>query len=179
MVKRKRIVGICGSASENSSNLSILKSIEELEKSTIDFEILDSLAELPHFKTSLTTNNVPEKIIQLRTTIEQADGVIICTPEYIFSIPSGLKNLMEWYVSTSIFTKKPTELIVASADGVKVLEELELIMKTIQASITRETTLLIQGVKGKINPEGQLVDEKTEKKITTFNKAFINLLNTK
>nr|WP_298555227.1 NAD(P)H-dependent oxidoreductase [uncultured Algibacter sp.] len=33
----------------------------------------------------------------------------MCTPEYVFSIPSGLKNTIEWCVSTNAFSNKPTE----------------------------------------------------------------------
>ena len=68
--------------------------------------------------------------VELRKDIERADGVIICTPEYIFSIPSGLKNVIEWCVATTIFTDKPTGLITASANGLQGHEELKLIMRT-------------------------------------------------
>ncbi|GAA3592911.1 NAD(P)H-dependent oxidoreductase [Flavivirga amylovorans] len=146
----KNIIGICGSASQSSANLSILKWIAESKKSNFNLDIIDDLTELPHFNTELTDKNVPEQIVAFRNRIANADGIIICTPEYVFSIPSGLKNLIEWCVSTTVFSDKSIGLITASASGLKGHEELKLIMETIQTKFTDETTLLIQGVKSKI-----------------------------
>ena len=69
MIKKKNIIGICGSASQNSGNLSILKWVAELEKSDFNMEIIDNLTSLPHFTTELTDKNVPEKIIEFRNKI--------------------------------------------------------------------------------------------------------------
>lgn len=169
---KKNVIAICGSASWNSRNLSILKYIADLEKSEFDFEIIDNLADLPHFKTEQTDINVPEIIVDFRTKITNADGVIICTPEYIFSIPSRLKNAIEWCVSTTVLSNKPIGLISASANGEKAYEELKLIMETLQAKLTEKTSLLIQGVKGKVGNNGQILDKKTETELKKFVQSF-------
>ena len=176
-MNKKKIVGICGSASRNSGNLSILKFIAECEKSEFDFEIINDLTEFPHFRTELTDSNVPQEIVDFRNKISGADGIIICTPEYIFSIPSGLKNLTEWCVSTTVFSNKPSGLITASANGNEGHKELQLIMKTVQSVLTDETTLLIKGVKGKISKEGKITNENTEKELRKFTQSFIKLIN--
>lgn len=175
MIEKKNIIGICGSASRNSVNLSILKLIAELENSNFNMEIIDDLTELPHFKTELTDKNVPEIIVEFRNRIANADGIIICTPEYVFSIPSGLKNMIEWCVSTTVFSDKPIGLITASASGINGHEELKLIMETVQTNFTAETTLLIQGVKGKVDKEGQITNENMEIELLKFVKSFKNL----
>ncbi|MEP1489380.1 MAG: NAD(P)H-dependent oxidoreductase [Algibacter sp.] len=176
MDKRKNIIGICGSASQNSANFTILKIIAELGTFNFNLEIIDDLTEFPHFKTELTDKNVPEKIIKFRNRIENSDGIIICTPEYVFSIPSGLKNMIEWSVSTTIFSNKPIGLVTASASGEKAHEELKLIMKTIQTNFTDETTLLIQGIKGKVNKEGQILDKKIENELKKLVLSFSKLV---
>ncbi|PXX22208.1 NADPH-dependent FMN reductase [Arenibacter sp. ARW7G5Y1] len=172
MIKIKNIIGICGSASRNSANLSILKWISELDKVNFNLEIVNDLTELPHFKTELTDKNVPEQIIDFRNKIENADGIIICTPEYVFSIPSGLKNMIEWCVSTTVLSNKPIGLITASASGEKAHEELKLIMETVQTKFTDETTLLIQGIKGKVGKNGKISDKKTEAELKKFVESF-------
>jgi NAD(P)H-dependent FMN reductase len=172
MGDRKKILGICGSATKNSSNVAILKMIAELAGAQFELQIRDDLNELPHFETELTDNNVPEKIIELRNQISGADGIIICSPEYVFSIPSRLKNALEWCVSTIVFTDKPAGIITASANGEKGHEELKLIMETLQAKLTDETMLLIQGVKGKINKDGAISDEKTKGELKKFVQSF-------
>lgn len=175
MIEKKNIIGICGSASQDSANLFILKLIAELENSDFNMEIIDDLTELPHFKTELTDKNVPEIIVEFRNRIANADGIIICTPEYVFSIPSGLKNMIEWCVSTTVFSDKPIGLITASASGLKGHEELKLIMETVQTNFTDKTTLLIQGIKGKVNEEGKVSDENTRNELKEFIRAFKDL----
>ncbi|MDO5968634.1 NAD(P)H-dependent oxidoreductase [Flavivirga aquimarina] len=176
MNKKLKILGINGSASKNSSNLSILNIITEIGKSRFELKIIDDLTELPHFKTELTDINVPKKIIEFRNEIEKADGIIICTPEYIFSIPSGLKNAIEWCVSTTAFSQKPIGLITASASGLKGHEELKLIMETVETKFVEDTTLLISGIKGKIDKNSSLKDLETKKQLDKFVNAFQKLI---
>ncbi len=63
----------------------------------------------------LDGENPPEAVLAFRKQIAAADGVLICTPEYVFTLPGSLKNALEWCVSTTIFSQKPTGLITASA----------------------------------------------------------------
>ena len=169
---KKTILGINGSASENSSNLTILHFLNHLSKDDFEFKIIDDLTFLPHFKTALTENNVPKEVLFFRNEIANADGIIICTPEYVFSIPSGLKNAIEWCVSTTVFSDKPVALITASAHGEKGHQELQLIMETRQTIFTDETTLLIQGVKGKVSKEGGIIDETTKDELILLFNSF-------
>lgn len=177
MIENKNIIGICGSASRNSANLSVLKWIAKFENSIFNLEIIDDLTEFPHFKTELTDKNVPKQIIDFRNKIADSDGIIICTPEYVFSIPSGLKNILEWCVSTTVFTDKPVGIITASTSGEKGHEELKLIMETIQTRFTEESTLLIKGINGKVNKELDILDKNTEIKLKNFMSAFMDLLD--
>lgn len=177
MNKGKDIFAIIGSASKNSSNLQLIKKIKELTSTYFNIKIFDSLSALPHFNPELSIANTPQIILDFRNSILHADGILICTPEYIFSIPSGLKNAIEWCVSTTVFSNKPIGIITASASGIKGHEELKLIMKTVDTIFTDETTLLIQGIKGKVDTGGSITDEKTMKAMENFIESFKELLN--
>jgi len=179
MTKKKNIFVIIGSASSDSANLKLVEQIATLTKNELNLTIYNDLKSLPHFNPELSTNNPPKEIVELRNSIEKSDGIIICTPEYIFSIPSGLKNAIEWCISTIIFTDKPTGLITAATSGQKGHEELQLIMKTAMSKFTEETTLLIQGIKGKFDRQGNLTDQETQKRLSKFINAFINLVRGK
>lgn len=172
---KKQILVIVGSASKESSNL---KLVEYIASMCLDYDvtIFNALHTLPHFDPALTDNNTPQEIVDIRKAIENADGIIICTPEYIFSIPSGLKNLIEWCVSTTVFSMKPIGLITASAQGEKCHEELKLIMKTVETIFTEKATLLIQGIKGKISDEGIIKDEGLVLELEQFIKEYHKLL---
>lgn len=174
----KNIFVIIGSAGKNSANEKLVGYLEQLSKGYFKFRVFTDLKTLPHFDPGFSTDNPPKEIIKFRNQIEKADGIIICTPEYIFSIPAGLKNAIEWCVATTIFSDKPTGLITASASGQKGQKELRLIMKTLMAKFNNDTTLLIQGVKGKINNEGQVTDEKIKTDLSEFIEALRKLVNT-
>ena len=168
----KTILAINGSASENSSNHKLIANFAELSKDFFTVTAFKDLKSLPHFDPELSINNTPALIVNFRKAIENADGILICTPEYVFSIPSGLKNAIEWCVSTTVFSDKPTALITASASGEKGHEELQLLLKTLMATFTAGTTLLIQGIKVKINQQGEITDSKTKDSLANFVYSF-------
>ncbi|WP_431610812.1 NADPH-dependent FMN reductase [Chryseobacterium sp. 'Rf worker isolate 10'] len=170
MPYRKKIVVIIGSASENSSNLKLMEQILENMDST-DFQIYNDLSVLPHFDTALTDENTPEEVLKMREDVKNSSGVIFSTPEYIFSIPGRLKNMLEWCVSTTIFSEKPVAVITASASGEKGHEELLLILKTLGAAVDDKHQALIKGIKGKFDSNGLLESNtfaKVSKLVTDF-----------
>lgn len=168
----KKILAIIGSASSQSANLRLVEWLAAISKPDLECNIFNSLADLPHFNPELSLEGTPQAVIDFRNAVSEADGILICTPEYVFSIPSGLKNAIEWCVATTIFSGKPTGLITASASGIKAHEELQLIMKTIQAHFTEDTTLLIQGIKSKIDLQGNIQDDQTKQQLAHFMSAF-------
>jgi chromate reductase len=172
--KKIKILAITGSTRKKSTNFKILKYISEEIKKGFEVEIFEDLDKLPHFNPDLDTDNLPQIIISFRNKIIQADGVMICTPEYVFSLPGSLKNALEWCVSTTIFSKKKVGLITASASGEMGHEQLILIMKTLEAQFEDENLLLIQGVRGKINEEGKIVNDETLAALQQFITNFEN-----
>ncbi len=52
------------------------------------------------------------------------------------------------------------------------------IMRTVGAAFTPETTLLIQGVKGKIDANGVITDAETLQAVEHFLQSFTNHVNT-
>lgn len=150
-----------------------------LEKnSSIHFQMYDDLSVLPHFDTSLTDVDTPEEIIKMREYIHDSAGVIISTPEYIFSIPSRLKNLLEWCVSTNVFLDKPVAIITGSASGDKGHEELSLILKTLGAVTDDKHQLLIKAIKGKFGSDGSVENNtfaKVLELVTDFEQSVSSL----
>lgn len=177
MANKKNILVLIGSASQHSANEKLVALFSKLTSLDFNVTIFKDLKTLPHFDPELSADRPPQSILAFRKSIENADGILICTPEYVFSIPSGLKNVIEWCVATTVFSDKPIGLITASADGQKGHEELQLIMKTLMAKFTPATTLLIQGIKGKINEQGELTDTTTAEHFSQFIKDFKNLIN--
>jgi NAD(P)H-dependent FMN reductase len=176
MTPKKKVLGILGSTKAHSSNERLLKKIGEILQGYVDLIIFSQIAELPHFNPDLDNEEVAPLVADFRNQIAEADGVLICTPEYVFSIPGSLKNALEWTVSTVVFSGKPIGIITASASGDKGHELLQLIMRTLGAQFDEDTLLLISGIKGKINEQGEIIHKETLEKVNYFSKAFLQIL---
>jgi chromate reductase, NAD(P)H dehydrogenase (quinone) len=175
----KKVLAICGSTRIQSANLGIIRSVAQLLSKEVEIEIYNELSLLPHFNPDLDKGQAPEIVERLRNKIRSADGVLICTPEYVFSLPGALKNAIEWCVSTTVFSEKPVALITASASGSVAHESLRLVMKTIYSDVRSETQLLVQGAKGKVTNEGRIADASTAEQLINLASAFLKQLNKK
>lgn len=174
---KKKILALSGSTKKQSVNLALLKAIAATYSERITVDLYDGIDRLPHFNPDKDTETPPESVTDFRKRIASADGVLICTPEYVFSLPGSLKNAIEWTVSTTIFSKKPVALIVAAASGEKALESLQLIMQTLDATIPENGSLLIKGAKGKIEPDGTITDVETEAQLDNLMDSFLRSLD--
>ena len=172
----KKVLAICGSTRTHSANLGIIRYVEKILSAEVQLEIFNELSALPHFNPDLDNDNAPEIVERFRDKIRNADGIFICTPEYIFSLPGAMKNAIEWCVSTTIFSEKPVALITASASGTLAHESLQLVMKTIYADLRKETQLLIQGAKGKVDNNGTISHFATAEQLQKLCLAFITHL---
>lgn len=173
---KKQILTLIGSATENSSNLKIVQSIAA-HFEHLNFQIIQDLHSFPHFETKRTLNNVPDKIVWLRQQIRDADGILFCTPEYIFSIPSGLKNILEWCVSSVDFSNKPVSIITAAASGEKGHEELRMIMQMLGAFVIDENNVLIKGIKSKFDTTGNLEETTLHQVLNTIKNFDVTIEN--
>lgn len=176
-MKKKLILAISGSTKANSTNELILRTIAEIYSERLEFEIYTEIAELPHFNPDLETGEPPASVKKFRALIEKADGVLISTPEYVFSLPGSLKNALEWTVSTVIFSDKPTAFIIAAASGEKAFESLGLILKTIGAKVAENSKLIIKAAKGKFDSQGEISDQKMLQEIEVLVKDLLENLN--
>jgi len=167
-ISKKKVFAISGSSRRNSTNENILKYIAKKFSDKIELEIFEGINKLPHFNPDLDNENPPQIINDFRNKVIKSDAIIFCTPEYVFSLPGSLKNVIDWNVSTTIFSKKPIGIIITAASGEKALESLSLIMKTIEAKISDKTNLVIGGAKGKITPNGEIIDQEIKDKIEYF-----------
>lgn len=162
----KKILAICGSTRQNSINLELLKIISVLEKGNIEFQIFTQIGYLPHFNPDLDTpENVPPFVVKFRNKLKEADGILICTPEYAMGVPGTLKNALDWTVSSMEFSQKPTALITASTNGEKGHQSLLETLKAIEVKIDDKNALLISTPRTKIK-DGIITDSETLEKVS-------------
>lgn len=172
----KKILAICGSTRKHSVNSHILHHIAHQYGAKAVFTMYEAIDQLPHFNPDLDTDPLPGSVVCFRQRIAEADGVLICTPEYVFSLPGSFKNAIEWTVSTTLFTHKPAALITASSSGQKAHEALNLVMKTVGVQLGQKGSLLITAPKTKLTIDGQVTDPATATAITELMDDFLGIL---
>ena len=83
----KKILALPGSLRAESSSNVVLKIISENLPDSVSFEIYDQIGSLPHFNDPKET---PQVVQDFKNKIQQADAILICTPEYAFGVPGSL-----------------------------------------------------------------------------------------
>jgi NAD(P)H-dependent FMN reductase len=129
--------------------------------------------QLPHFDDKA---DVTGDVIAFRKLIFDADGILICTPEYAFGIPGTLKNALDWTVGSGEFDKKPVALITASSIGEKGHAAMINVLTAINGRMSEATNLLISFIRSKIGADGEVSDEKTISYISNLVDAFIKMM---
>jgi len=176
MKNKKKILAISGSTRSESTNLYLIKAIIHLTNGIFEINLFKDLTKIPHFNPDLDHEKSPQEVIAFRNELKQADGILICTPEYAMGVPGTLKNAIDWTVSSCEFSHKPTALITASSVGEKGHASLVETLKIIEAKITEETQLLISFAKTKINNENKIIDPITANQIKNLIHAFNQLI---
>jgi NAD(P)H-dependent FMN reductase len=90
----KNILFIVGSLRKDSFNRQLAKEAEKYLAGIATVNYLD-YTEVPFINQDIEYP-APAAVTKLRETVAKADGIWIFTPEYNFSYPGHLKNLLDW-----------------------------------------------------------------------------------
>ncbi|MED1808108.1 NAD(P)H-dependent oxidoreductase [Bacillus subtilis] len=92
METKINILALSGSSRKKSSTQKALNSLKKFMPNSVEYEIYNGIEKLPHFNRDLDSDKPPVEVQVYRELLSRADGVIICTPEYIKGVPGVLKN---------------------------------------------------------------------------------------
>jgi chromate reductase len=90
-----RIAGVAGSLRRASFNRGLLRAAVELAPEGMTIEPLE-IRELPHYDADLDVDGGPDVVRAFKQHIIAADGLLIATPEYNYSMSGVLKNALDW-----------------------------------------------------------------------------------
>jgi len=113
-----QLLGICGSLRRGSYNRMLLRTVIEMLPSEIAVETAE-IGDIPLYNADLDTVDPPAPVRRLRAQIASADGLLIASPEYNYSVPGGLKNAIDWAsrpANNSVLNRKPIA-IMGTAGG--------------------------------------------------------------
>ncbi len=92
-----RVVALSGSTSLNSLNTKLLTLvIPKLTARAVTVDAFDfRAAKVPMFDPDVHPNEPPKSVLDFKERLRAAQGLLIVSPEYNYSIPGALKNLID------------------------------------------------------------------------------------
>lgn len=138
------ILAISGSAHEKSGSYYLLKAIQTQFKDGYTFSIADTISQFPLFTPPRLKEGVPEAVQKLKQQLEEADAVIIATPEYTHNIPAVLKNMIEWCTHSGEFENKnvlPITFTPHEPRGEHAMQSLLFSLNTMNAKVVAQLPL--------------------------------------
>lgn len=177
-------IGLVGTNSDKSTNRQLLQFMKQhfSEKATI--EIVE-IRDLPLFNKP-EDKTLPPLVKEIADKIEQADGVIISTPEYDHAVPASLMSALNWLsYGTYPFVDKPVMITGASYGTLgssRAQAHLRHMLDSpeLKARIMPSSEFLLNHSLQSFDEENNLKDlEKTEELSNLFDDflIFVNIVN--
>jgi chromate reductase, NAD(P)H dehydrogenase (quinone) len=162
-----KVLGICGSLRKASYNMSALRACSELMPQGMTLQIT-SLAEIPMYNQDLFDAGMPPSVKRLREEIAAADGLLIASPEYNFSLTAALKNAIDWAsrAPNQAFQDKPVAIFSATQGplgGPRNQYDLRRMLVQLWAHPLPRPEVFIGAANTKFDAQGKLTDETTRK----------------
>jgi chromate reductase len=113
----------------------------------------------------------PAPVIRFRDMLAKADGLVIVSPEYNYSIPGGLKNAIDWASrgEDSPLLNKPVALMGATPGmwgTVRMQTAFNPVFQFLNMKPVFKPEVLIAQAKNKFDAEGKLTDEKSRELVS-------------
>lgn len=176
-----RIAVLCGSLRQQSLNRKALALATRSLPEGTEIEQLD-FRDVPPFDGDVLAHDVPEVVVALAQRIRECDGVVIATPEYNFSIPGVLKNMIDWVSrgDDQPFNGKPVAILSASPGplgGARMQYDLRKVMLFVNAMVLIKPEVFIGNAAAKFAPSGECTDEVTRAFVQQQMNAFVKWID--
>src|SRR3954454_24369251 len=113
--KRMRLLLVCGSTREGSSNALALQGLHEAGHAGVTTDYYTGLRTIPAFVPG--EEPVPLAVRDLLDRLNAASAVEFSTPEYAGGLPGAFKNLLDWTVGGGELYGKPVAWLDVANPG--------------------------------------------------------------
>ena len=165
-----QLVGFSGSLRKGSYNTLLLKAASHLLPADVSMDIV-SIEDIPLYNADLdlpASKERPKTVEHFRKMLADADGILISSPEYNYSIPGGLKNAIDWASrgEDSPLLRKPVAVIGATT-GLWGTTRMQMAFHNVflfldMKPVYKPEVLVAQAEK-KFDKDGNLIDETSKK----------------
>jgi chromate reductase, NAD(P)H dehydrogenase (quinone) len=179
-----KIIALSGALRRASTNTGLLRALRDLAPNGIEIDIV-TLHGIPLFDDDLIAESgKPVVVTALAERIRAADGIIIATPEYQFSVPGVLKNATDWLSTCNKpFRWKRAGILGASegamAGTARAQYHLRQNLQALEAITMPRPEIMIVHNEVKFDKSGDLTDEDTRKRLAKWLSAYLEWVEKK
>jgi chromate reductase len=160
-----KVLGISGSLRKGSFNTAALHAGIELAPSGMTIEIAD-ISGIPLYNHDVQEMGFPEPVSRLEQHIRDADALLFAVPEYNYSVPGVLKNVIDWIsrVPKQPFAGKPAAMLGASnglLGASRAHYHFNQIAAAVDLRLVNRPEVMIGQAPQKFDANGRLTDEKS------------------
>lgn len=158
-----RLIGMSGSLRAGSYSNAVLETLREEFADAADLTIQE-LRSIPLYDQDFEAEKRPPPVKALLAAIAEADGLVLCAPEFNHSIPGVLKNALDWAsrpAFSSVMAYKPVAIMATSRGalgGARCLEHLRVTLASMMSRVVLAREVIITSIADKIR-DGRLADE--------------------
>ena len=117
MAEKLNVLVICGSLRKGSYNAALARALPALAPEGMKLTSAPPFDTFPFYNADMQdASGFPGVVEDFAAAVRSADGVIIVTPEYNWTIPGALKNALDWVsrMKDQPFKEKPCAIQSAS-----------------------------------------------------------------
>jgi chromate reductase len=171
-----KILAISGSLRQGSLNTKLLRALPKLAPDGMEIEVA-TLHGIPLYNgDDEAASGKPEAVVALDGRIRAAEGIIIATPEYNFSIPGVLKNATDWLSRGNNPFKWKRMAVIGVSSGLvgtaRSQYHLRQNLQGLEAIVMPKPETFIRSGEKVFGPGGDITDEATQKAVVTWLSGF-------
>jgi chromate reductase len=170
------VLAIAGSLRHGSWNRRLLLAAAERSPERLRIRLYNELSAVPLFSEDLESSD-PQSVARFRAQVAAADGLLIATPEYNWSIPGVLKNAIDWLSRppAEVLPGKPVAIIGATAGrwGTRLAQAaLRQVLTATESAVMPAPAMFVHEAANLFADDGRLIDAATLDQLDNVLVAF-------
>lgn len=171
MAEKLNVLVICGSLRKGSYNAALARALPELAPEGMTLTAAPPFETFPFYNSDLqNTAGFPAPVEDFAAAVRAADGVIIVTPEYNWTIPGALKNALDWVsrMKDQPFKEKPVAIQSATQGplgGARMQYHLRMALTYMNAFVFGTPEIFVGMAQNKFDKETMVLTDQPTKDI--------------
>jgi NAD(P)H-dependent FMN reductase len=146
-----KLLALCGSQRSVSMSGGLLRACRELAPAGVEVTIFEQHKQFPLFNPELA--ELPAGVCALHEAIDDADALLIASPEYAHGVSGTIKNTLDWLVSHPGFCGKPVAVLNPAWQSYHADESIREILGMMSAELILDACVRIPVIGSGVAPD--------------------------